>query len=204
MPQEIIESPPFSRVAAWLFRLSGVLPQARSHLEAYIRQVPSDLSMRLLWLDVVERQGDDAAIQSFLSGKLPYLKQGSGTRDIMALAQAMARRGLPERGLDLGYRVLRERWSKAKAHLGFFGLMMMVEEVRGAIPSPTSIAPGVAFTVEDDLGHRRVSTQPEGRAQRDRSEFAACQVCTRPDGRRHHQGQRQRSRAGGANSRTRP
>ncbi len=156
MPQEVIGKPPYSRVAAWLFRLSGDYPQARSHLEAYIRQVPDDLSMRLLWLEAVERQGDDAAMHSFLSGELPYLKQGSATRDLMALAQALARHGFPERGLDLGYRVLRDRWPKARAHLGFFGLMMMVEKVRGAIPSPTSIASGVAFTVEDDLGHRRI------------------------------------------------
>ena len=85
MPQEVIESPPYSRVAAWLFRLSGDDPQARGHLEAYIRQVPSDLSMRLLWLDVVERQGDDVAIHSFLSGEVPALRQDSGTRDLMAL-----------------------------------------------------------------------------------------------------------------------
>ena len=156
MPQEIIGSPPYSRVAAWLFRLSGDYPQARSHLEAYIRQVPDDLSMRLLWLEVVERQGDDAAMHSFLSGELPYLKPGSATRNLMALAQALARHGFPERGLDLGYRVLRDRWPKARAHLGFFGLMMMVEKVRGTIPSPNSIASGVAFTVEDDLGHRRI------------------------------------------------
>lgn len=156
MPQEVIESPPYSRVAAWLFRLSGDYPQARSYLDIYIRQVPDDLSMRLLWLDVVERQDDKPAIQSFFSGELPDLKPSSGTRDLMALAQALARHGFPERGLDLGYRVLRERWSEATAHLGFCGLIMMVDEVRGAIPSPTSIAPGVAFTVEDDLGHRRI------------------------------------------------
>ena len=155
MPREVIESPPYSRVAAWLFRLSGDYPQARSYLETYIRQVPDDLSMRLLWLDVVERQADNTAIQSFLSGDLPDLKQSSGTRDLMALAQALARHEFPERGLDLGYRVLRERWSDATAHLGFFGLMMMVDKVRGAIPSPLSIAAGVAFTAEDDLGHRR-------------------------------------------------
>jgi transcription elongation GreA/GreB family factor len=112
--------------------------------------------MRLLWLEVVERQGDNAAIHFFLSGNLSFLRPASGTRDLMAFAQALSRHGFTERARDLGYKVLRDRWSNAKAHLGFFGLMLMSEKIQSAIQSPASIGPGVAFTVEDHLGHRRV------------------------------------------------
>jgi tetratricopeptide (TPR) repeat protein len=158
MPDRVARLPPYARAATWLYRLSGDYVAARTHCEVYLEQVPGDLGMRMIWLDVLERQDDRQAIEGFLSGEVDGLGRSGGTRDLMALAQFMVRHGHPEQAVDLGYRTLRERWSKPKAHLGYFGLMMGSEDARAPVPNPTSIGPGVAFTVQDETGQRRTYT----------------------------------------------
>lgn len=155
MPEEIARKPPYARAAGWLYRLSGDYAAARGHLETYLEQVTDDLGMRTIWLDIVERQNDSQAIAAFLSSNIEPLYKGGRTRDLMALAQFMARHMQPQKGLELAYRTLRDRWSHPAAHRGYIALMVITEDVRVAIPSPTSIGPGVAFTVENEVGQRR-------------------------------------------------
>ncbi len=153
LPANVAKLPEYAQAAAWFHRETGDYAAARRHLDDYLAAVPDDLFMTLVWIDCAERGGDGASVSAFLEGDVErFFVEGSGTRDLMTLAQTLARRGFGARAMALGYKVLRSRWQKPVAHRGYMGLMIMKDASRDAVPGPFEVGPDVAFVVKDDVG----------------------------------------------------
>ena len=112
----------------------------------------------MLWLDVLDRLGDLAAAKEFLAGEFSFDRNHCSTRDLMALAQRFVTEGMSIRGLELGYRVLRERWKNPKAHHPYLGLVMLSERSGSPLPVSALIGLDTTFTVEDAFGVQHAYT----------------------------------------------
>jgi cellulose synthase operon protein C len=147
LPPAIADLPAYQGAAAGMSWQTGDYPAARQHLDRYLARTPSDLRMRLLWLQVVEKLGDEEASARFLTSEFSF--HDAEPRELLALAQVLDRHGYGERALRLGYRVLRDRWTDPQAHLGYTGLCLIGRSARDAIPRPSAIELDAAFTVQD-------------------------------------------------------
>lgn len=134
LPKELARLPFYTHSASWLYRLSGDYDRARLNLESYLCDIPDDLRMRMLWLDVVDRLGDSAAADEFLKSEFSFDRSRSSIRNLLALAQRLATEGQAARGLELGYWVIREHWTNPEAHQPYMGLMLMAEKSEEGIP----------------------------------------------------------------------
>jgi hypothetical protein len=150
---DVAAMPFYRRAAAVLAHRAGNWERVREHAEAYLRDVPDDLELRLIWIEAVEGLGDNATVTAFLDG--PLMFPAASARHRMILAHALDRHGRGDRSLLLAYQTLRLHRADPDAHKGYFGLLFMGRAAPNAVPKPQTIGPDVAFEVKDDRGELR-------------------------------------------------
>lgn len=154
LSEEVRARPLYLQVAAVLYDRIGDLAKARERMEAYLEQFPANLEMRLAWIGVLQRQGEQGTIEAFLSKPLDLSDAKADER--IRLAQLLDRYGKTDEALQLAYETRCRFHNVPQAHLALLGLLVF----RGKRPVPpslhvTAIGVDTAFTVADDAGRRR-------------------------------------------------
>ncbi len=153
IPRAVRELRFFKRMAAGIYVRIGDFDAARKEIDAYLALEPDDLNVRFNWIDILLRQGEREAVETFLSKVTDYPDAAPEYR--IYLAQLLDYFGHPDKALDLGYRVLKENPRNAKVHLGYMGLLLIGNAGTG-LKEPSEITVGTAFFVEDAKANRSV------------------------------------------------
>ena len=129
----------------------GDLDSAKDEVETYLALEPNDLNVRINWIGILLRRGEQDRVVEFLRDAPDY--EGSDPQDRIQLAQIIDQYGEVSSALELGYRVLRENWRDERAHLGFMGLLLFRRSGTSLL-EPTEVDIGTAFFLEDGQGGR--------------------------------------------------
>jgi len=136
----------FRRMTAAIYVRIGDLNAARSEIEAYLALEPDDLHMRLNWISILVRQGEQQAVEKYLAD-LTDLPEAP-PEDRMHLAHLFDHFGHLKKALELAYRVCLENPYNSRVHLGYIGLFTM-GNAAAILQEPDRVGVGTSFLVED-------------------------------------------------------
>jgi tetratricopeptide (TPR) repeat protein len=139
----------FRRFSAKLYFRIGDLKRAQEESEAYLQNVPNDLEFRLNWISILQRRGNDAAINDFLSSYPQY--SDAEPKFQMHLAHLFHHYGHLDISLNLAYKLLRANYGNSDIHMGYMGLLIF-GKFDEDILKPKIIGENTAFTVKNELG----------------------------------------------------
>ncbi|MCF7821695.1 MAG: hypothetical protein K9M17_04555 [Mariprofundaceae bacterium] len=154
LPKELQNQQYYCRLATKLFEMVGDLPSAKRSLESYFVHQPNDLHMRLLWINVIERLGEDKAlIKTFLDTYTP--DDAQDPINLVALSQVLAQYGRIESALQLAYKTRRNHFDLPESHTGYLALTFFGKTLPEAILSIEEVAINTAFTLEEKSGEKK-------------------------------------------------
>lgn len=169
LPIALQHTPRFAEMGSIIYDRSGMLPQAKTLLEAAIAADPADLPTRLSWMHIAERMGRSDEAVEWLRG-LPDDLQGSPD-DLMRIATAMDRLNVPGPVLPLAYRALRAGYSTPRIHTTYMiGLFLIGQVGRREFATPDTSGPDIAIRIDEVGGDRSLTyvleTEPDPRIER--------------------------------------
>jgi tetratricopeptide (TPR) repeat protein len=169
LPVALQRTPRFAEMGSIIYDHSGMLPQAKTLLEAAIAADPADLATRLSWMHIAERMGRSDEAVDWLSALSNDL-QGS-PEDLMRIATAMDRLNVPGPVLPLAYRALRAGYSTPAIHTNYMiGLFLMGQVGKREFVTPEASGPDVAVRIDEIGGDRSLTyvleTEPDPRIER--------------------------------------
>ena len=150
---EIKALPYYLRCAATFYARVGDLSEARQNCENYLQLLPADLYMRLKWLEIVVRQGDQHARDAFLDGCMAEYENAEPMLR-MELARILDSHGRSQQAFAVAYATLRRSWHEPEAHLGYAALFFAGQGAHHVIPEIDRIGPDAAFAIaSEEPGH---------------------------------------------------
>lgn len=155
LPESVRMEKPYRRTAALINIAAGDADKAIAELEAYLQEEPTDLPMRLNWVGVQQRRGDeksDEQIKSFLLDAPDF--PDAALKDQVLFSHLLSRYGFAERGLDLAYELRLRYPDEQAAHTGYLGMILKGDLPEGA-HGLSVIESGAAFVVKNAKGTKQ-------------------------------------------------
>ncbi len=149
LPNELIETGLYARLAGAAEHNRGDLRQAVKHLRVAITADPSDLRAHLLLISALERDGKVAEAIQFLEALDETEVKGS-PEDRMRLAGILRRHGFTQRSLTLGYRVAAANRDLESVAAAYPTLIFFNEALPDAVGNASAIGPDYWFSASGD------------------------------------------------------
>ena len=149
IPGPLASTPTFLNYAAIAAFNAGDIPKARAAVDKLLDAVPTNLTFRMMWVQVLLRQNDRAPIAAWLEGPVEQLEGSAEKR--AELGHLLSSFALHERAISFGYRIARENSDNKYAQERFLASCLMHPV---AISTPV-VAPDCVFTLVDATGESR-------------------------------------------------
>jgi tetratricopeptide (TPR) repeat protein len=128
IPESLRDRAHLAQIGAAIFEKAGLIPRARELLEHAMAAAPDSLRLRLAWVGLCQRSGDESTAAAWLVSVTPDV-DGSAD-DLIRLARAISRLAPDFKYLQIAYRALRAGYGDPQIHLGYtIGLF-----VTGGVP----------------------------------------------------------------------
>jgi len=153
IPEEVLAGGFYKKTIAYHLLQTGELDSARKLFEDYLDTVEDILSVRLAWIQVLQRQMDEETLTSYCSTSPEY--PDSSPRDIMRLVHIIMRYGNPDHALKAAYKVSRMNPRDLHALQGYCSLSISGTFPEDIFTPATQVEPDVSFSLESDMGETR-------------------------------------------------
>lgn len=163
LPDAIRSQPFYRQLSTGFYLRTGDLGLARENCEAYLEQVPSDIKMRMHWIQILHQLEDHAAIRGFIENSIDISEAELETR--LFYVRILTQYGKVQEALKIAYEARRKFCDQPQAHLAMIGLTLF----RDDLPFPEKVEVDTVFTLQDAVGEKRVfiiesASDPEIRA----------------------------------------
>jgi tetratricopeptide (TPR) repeat protein len=149
VPEPLASTPRFVEYKAMAAFNSGDVAKARAAVEKRLESDPENLTVRLMWVQVLLRQSEEDFIAKWLDTPVETLAGPVGKR--AELGHLLSAFGHHERAINLGYRVARENPDHKYAQERFLASCLMYP----VAPATPVVASDCVFTLVDGNGNRR-------------------------------------------------
>lgn len=170
LPKEVAASPFYLRAAAAMYVNRKDFPAALKAADRYLELRPDDIEMRLNWLSLCLRQGQEGRIAAFLADE--KIEHSGPPELIMEIAQWMNQRGFEERALKLGYQVILDHSGVPGVHLRYMGLLLEPGRSEGTKLDRDMIAEDCAFEIENGGRKQWFIIEPDQELRKDAAYIA--------------------------------